>query len=389
MYFAAVRDGQVRAALEIVGITLGEAGMRNYTENSRRAERQMEYRRRKQMRKLQRNLFLLVLGMILAFFALRIRELSAHLVEVQTTLKQIEALQQKAVETINGYDNTDADGEQQITGQHTSGQQFADYVNSVPSVKPDRPVKRTREEAVRRLEELGQTEPVIAEISRNSSFYPENLLTALANNPEMAEFAAGYLEKAKTAAGGLTEKEKKQSFPLFLQWDPRWGYASYGVDSNIGLSGCGPTCLSMVLYYLTGDETLTPDRVAAYAMDNGYYVEGTGTAWALMQDVPGLYGVRVGETEMSEYAFRDALSKGRVLICAMSAGDFTAAGHFIVIYGYEQGGFMVNDPNCVARSRLRWDFDEIRGQIKMVWSYELRGKQPEEEKAVTFVDFAG
>ena len=124
-------------------------------------------------------------------------------------------------------------------------------------------------------------------------------------------------------------------------------------------------------------------------MKNGYYVEGTGTAWALMQDVPGLYGVRVIEPEISEYAFRNALSKGRVLICAMSAGDFTAAGHFIVIYGYDQNGFMVNDSNCVARSQKRWTFEEIRGQIKMVWAYEPRGKQIEEEQVITFVDFAG
>ena len=187
----------------------------------------------------------------------------------------------------------------------------------------------------------------------------------------------------------LTEEEKRQDFPLFLQWDPRWGYASYGIDSNIGLSGCGPTCMSMVLYYLTRDETLTPDRIADHAMENGYYVEGTGTAWALMQDMPGLYGVRVSEPEVSEYGFRNSLSKGRVLICAMGAGDFTAAGHFIVIYGYDQDGFMVNDSNCVARSKKRWTFDEIRGQIKMVWAYEPQKKQFEEEQVITFVDYAG
>ena len=56
-----------------------------------------------------------------------------------------------------------------------------------------------------------------------------------------------------------------------------------------------------------------------------------------------------------------------------------------MIYGYDRDGFMVNDPNCVARSRRRWSFDEIRGQIKMVWSYEPGGEQ----QVVTFVDFAG
>ena len=353
-------------------------------ENDREMERQMEYRRRKQLKKLQRNIFFIILGMILALYGIRIRQLGVSLTKVQTTLKQIEVLQQKATENGSSSDAEDIFGERQAGGQQT-----ADFISSIKAVHLDKPIKRTREEAVKRLEELGQSNPVIAQIGRNSSLYPENMLTALANNPEMADFAAGYLERDKVAAGELTEEEKRQDFPLFLQWDPRWGYASYGIDSNIGLSGCGPTCMSMVLYYLTRDETLTPDRIANHAMENGYYVEGTGTAWALMQDMPGLYGVRVSEPEVSEFGFRNALSKGRVLICAMGAGDFTAAGHFIVIYGYDQDGFMVNDSNCVSRSKKRWTFDEIRGQIKMVWAYEPQKKQFEEEQVITFVDYAG
>ena len=64
--------------------------MRNYAENSRRMEQQKEYRRRKQLKKLQRNIFLVILVMILAWYGMRIRELGIYLTEVQTTLKQIE-----------------------------------------------------------------------------------------------------------------------------------------------------------------------------------------------------------------------------------------------------------------------------------------------------------
>ena len=35
------------------------------------------------------------------------------------------------------------------------------------------------------------------------------------------------------------------SVPLFLQWDERWGYRSYGGDF-LAVTGCGPTALSMV-----------------------------------------------------------------------------------------------------------------------------------------------
>lgn len=330
--------------------------MGNDAGNMRRIERQTEYRKRK---RLQGKMFFLILILILVIYALRIRELSACLAEVQTTLKRMEALQQKA-----GADDADTDT------KAAEDQEITDYISTMESITVGKPVKRTREEALQRLKELGQTDLTIARISQNHSLYPENMLIALANNPEMAAFVSGYPDSGKAAVGRLTDSEKKQDFPLLLQWDPRWGYVPYGKDSNIGLSGCGPTCLSMVLYYLTGDETLTPDKIAEYAMNNGYYVEGTGTAWDLMKDFPGLYGARVIEPETSEYAWREALGKGRILICAMGAGDFTVAGHFIVIYGYDENGFMVNDPNCVARSKRRWSFDEIRRQVRMVWAYE-------------------
>lgn len=95
----------------------------------------------------------------------------------------------------------------------------------------------------------------------------------------------------------------------------------------------------------------------------------TSTAWALMKDLPRSYNIVVSELKITERAMKGALEQGDILICAMREGDFTAAGHFIVIYGYDEKGFMVNDPNCVARSRRRWTYDEIGDQIKCVWGY--------------------
>lgn len=252
------------------------------------------------------------------------------------------------------------------------------HVRGILPIPVEKPLRRTLEEAMDRLRELGEIDPVIANICENSALYPENMLTALANNPEMADFVAGYPGGASQDTIWAEPCARDENFPLFLQWDSRWGYEPYGESSNVGLAGCGPTCMSMVLYYLTGDETLTPDRIAAYALENGYFVEGTGTAWSLMEDIPRMYGVRVTEAGASEAAMKAELDRGQVLICAMGPGDFTAAGHFIVIYGYDEDGFMVNDPNCVARSRRSWSFDELNGQMKKLWSYggtEKRSKE--------------
>ncbi len=307
-------------------------------------------RARQRKRQMKKRLLLIAKGMVFAVLLIHIRMLDTQLKQVQVALKRIEIPQYEASQAIE------------------EPAQEADYASSIGIVSVEKPIQRTWTETLLRLDSLGQSDPVIAQICQNTDLYPEKMLTALANNPEMADYVAGYLTGSGNMSGGLTQAEKEQTFPLLLQWDPRWGYRSYGSDSYIGVSGCGPTCLAMVLYYLTGDETFTPDRIAEYALENGYYVEGTGTAWALIKDFPRFYGIRVTEPEVSEYALRRELDEGSILICAMGKGDFTTAGHFIVIYGYDQDGFKVNDPNCVARSRKRWAFHEIRGQIKSVWA---------------------
>lgn len=253
------------------------------------------------------------------------------------------------------------------------GKAGQDYVELCGLEDVGRPVKRNDREVLQRLKELSRDNELIKEIYDNADAYSGRMLEALANNPEMADFAAGYPTARKVAQGGFTDSEKAQEFPLFLQWDPRWGYVEYGDDGSIGLAGCGPTCLSMVCWYLLEDETLTPDFIAQFSMENGYYVWGAGTAWALLEEFPAMYGVEVGQPGINERQMKAALDQGCVLICSMSPGDFTTGGHFIVIYGYDKDGFKVNDSNCVARSRRSWSFEEIGDQIKQVWSYGFGG----------------
>lgn len=244
-----------------------------------------------------------------------------------------------------------------------------DYPDRCGLDSVDPPKKRTRREVLSRLKKLGEDSELIADIYQNRSDYPDKLLEALANNPEMADFVSRWQGLQKAAQGGLTDSEKEQDFPLFLQWDPRWGYVEYGDESCIGLAGCGPVCLSMALYYLTGDESITPDRVGEYSMENGCYIPGTGTAWALLEAMPREYGINVRQPAASESEMKTALDNGAVIILSMGPGDFTAAGHFIVVYGYDKDGFMVNDPNCVARSRKQWDYSEFGAQIKNMWVF--------------------
>lgn len=209
------------------------------------------------------------------------------------------------------------------------------------------------------------------EILANEDLYPEALIKDLKRNPEILDFADGYLTADTEATGGLTLEERLKKYPLFIQWDERWGYAPYG-ENNIGISGCGPTCLSMVLYSLTRDKTLTPDVLAELAMDKGYYVSGSGTSWLFMTGIAPQYGVFAGElTSWTKDTVEQYLNDGKLIICSMRPGDFTDTGHFIVLIGSSDGKLLVNDPFSYTNSSKVWEYDTIDSQCKHMWYYEI------------------
>lgn len=231
-------------------------------------------------------------------------------------------------------------------------------------------------EVYQRLKELAEEYPELQEIYGKCDEYPVKLLSSLCNNPELHEYVKDYLayEAGDTSVVGeaeLTEEEKEQEYPLFLQWDKRWGYEEYG-DSYIALSGCGPTTLAMAATALTEDDTITPDRVAKYSMVNGYYVEGTGTAWSLMTDGCENFGIKSDEISLDEYVMKNQLDEGKVIICSMGPGYFTSVGHFIMIYDYNENGFWINDANCIYRSSRQWTYEELKSQIRILWAFEKK-----------------
>jgi ABC-type bacteriocin/lantibiotic exporter with double-glycine peptidase domain len=133
-------------------------------------------------------------------------------------------------------------------------------------------------------------------------------------------------------------------------------------------TGCGPTCLSMVALHLNQDSTMTPVEVARYADAEGYYTDGVGSSWTLMSEGSWHFGLVAEEISVVEEKMIDRLEQGKPLIAALSAGDFTDSGHFIVISGYKDGSFAVNDPNSLERSNRLWDYSEFQDQVRNLWA---------------------
>ena len=170
----------------------------------------------------------------------------------------------------------------------------------------------------------------------------------------------------------LSEYLGSETVPLFFQWDERWGTTIYGSDV-MEVTGCGPTCLSMVLVHLLQDATFTPRYVADFAEDNRYYAKGSGSKWALISEGGETLGLDVTELPLDENRMKKNLELGNPIICIMGPGDFTTAGHFIVLTGVKENKFVVNDPNSKENSERLWSYEEISGQIKNLWACRVPG----------------
>lgn len=190
----------------------------------------------------------------------------------------------------------------------------------------------------------------------------------LARNPETEDFVLSYpLEHDIQHDIDVTDCIGTNTVPLLMQWDKRWGYMEYG-DDVAALNACGPVCLSMAALYITGDPDMSPDRIIQFAIDNGYCVYGSGSAWALIGEGGEKLGLDVTELPLDKDRIISNLEAGNPVICVMGPGDFTTSGHFIVMTGYEDGLIRVNDPNSYERSQKLWNFDDISDQILNLWA---------------------
>ena len=198
--------------------------------------------------------------------------------------------------------------------------------------------------------------------------YPQSMIDLLERNPETEDFVLNYPFRDEVAAEAFAY-DRSEGVPLMMQWDKRWGYLKYGSDV-VGITGCGPVCLAMAGYYVTGDETFNPANMVEFAKNGGYYSPGSGSSWTLISQGGVELGLEVTEIPLVKKKIMDALAAGNPIICAMGKGDFTTSGHYIVLVGVENGMIRVNDPNSYANSERLWSYEEMESQFRNLWVIE-------------------
>ncbi len=245
--------------------------------------------------------------------------------------------------------------------------------NNLPE-EPSSPVIKeedfplTGDPTIDNLYPLSLEDERILTIIENEKEYPKILLEMLARNIDMVDYMLSYPEKKGNVYANHLENMEKGTYPLLLQYDPKWGYGYYG-DSVLAINGCGPTAISIVVSGLTGRNDVTPTKVASLAEEKGYYQEGVGTSWSLMTEGVKEYGITGKQLSLSKKNVFHELEENRPIIASMKPGDFTTTGHFIVIVGIKDNQLVIRDSNSKERSNKLWSYERLAPQIKNLWSF--------------------
>lgn len=150
------------------------------------------------------------------------------------------------------------------------------------------------------------------------------------------------------------EPEGGMEIPLYLQANYTsvpWG------DTNLGKSGCGPTCLAMVMTYLTGETVTPPDMIA---WSGTAYLAPTGSTWEFFPAAASHYGVGYRSVK-DQASVVEALENGYPIIAREQPGSFfSPVGHFVVLRGVtDDGKFLVNDPAGKYSVNREFTWEEI------------------------------
>ena len=133
------------------------------------------------------------------------------------------------------------------------------------------------------------------------------------------------------------------------------------------MGGCGPATVSMAISGLLNDNTITPDKIAKIADENGYFTDD-GIKWSFFDFITKNIICRRKMFQKSQKSIDDVLQKNNPIITSVKAGKFTTVGHIVLIVGKDNdGNYIINDPNSYGRTLKKWSYDELKTEINSMW----------------------
>lgn len=153
----------------------------------------------------------------------------------------------------------------------------------------------------------------------------------------------------------FTGRGNSRDVVYFNQGDSRWGSLPHGRAGTVRSSGCGPSCMSIVISTLTST-TINPGEMCDWAYKHGYRCEGNGSYHTLIPGAAEAFGVPCEGLGRDKNRLVGALQDGKLVVAIMSKGHFTTGGHFIVLRSITDAGkILVADPASYKNSEKEWD----------------------------------
>lgn len=161
------------------------------------------------------------------------------------------------------------------------------------------------------------------------------------------------------------------SVPYISQFDPQ---ANQDPSDN-----CGPSCVSMILNFY--GESTTANQI--FTLTGA--VKGQPISIAQLQQAIGSFGYKYEyQTGVSTDAIRSFTDRGIPPIALVHAGDLTSrqdqgfsGGHFLVVDGYRDDGYFVNDPDFWGQYRADGDHHfYTKDDFEKAWSDNTQDQNP-------------
>lgn len=169
----------------------------------------------------------------------------------------------------------------------------------------------------------------------------------------------------------------------YKQYDKLWGdiyYAADGERSTIKSAGCGPTALANVLAAIVSPY-IDPVTLASWARMKNYKVKNSGTSYNFFVPCAAAFGVKVRRINTSNIYGKvnspyhaqilAELQAGNWVIACMGKGNWTSSGHYITVYGWQNGKVYINDPASSKAARACNTWELFKSQVKYYWVVEV------------------
>jgi hypothetical protein len=190
-----------------------------------------------------------------------------------------------------------------------------------------------------------------------------------------SDSCAGSDQFAGTAGQNGWTLSGAHAMVIYTQTDPKWKDSAYGnatYMSTIGVSGCAPTSMAMVVATLAGKPDVTPETIASkYGRFYNIAGKDTGSGWGIFPAVAKDYGITSREIGLDFNEAAKVIKAGGLVVISVNEGYFTKSGHIMVIRAVTDDGkgfYLANPLGTHNDTPYTAEFLKGEGAAKNMWA---------------------